>query len=309
MTRRFGGSLWSAGVAVAAVIAVVAGVGVAQQTEAAWSDPSTFAVKASAGSWAVTQPDPKAPADVVISPGNETTAVDGVVWNVASTPGNGDFCVTMRVTGRSATPTAWEVRADMSLPPFNGHVGTESIYYTGSTQVALSTLPSNNGVLVVKGIGAGDPPSSPNWNAGYNNRLITNQQQLEVKLCVSQSPPPLLGDPTWYTVTQAQGSTWTSTQACVVLTATGKVTDTAANPFWFGWKGTIDLTAAKQRITGAGKTVSYMGWSPDPGSGYAFTTTPGVNLPPQNSYEITSGRVTPLRGTSSTTITACVYGY
>jgi hypothetical protein len=68
-----------------------------------------------------------------------------------------------------------------------------------------------------------------------------------------------------------------------VLTVTA-TTDAGANPFYFGWQGTVDLKAAKNYLTAHGKTINYVSWSPDPSNGYQFTTPPAASNPVADSY-------------------------
>lgn len=282
------------------LLALGIGATASSTTTAAWTDPAHFTTAASAGYWGSTTN----PSDVVMVPGNEYTEITGTQWNVAAAPGNLDFCVTITITGTQPDPQQWELRADMSLPPFNGMTGTSGMYYGGSTQVAFSNPADDPSTLVIRGVGSGDP-----WNANWNNSLLTDQQTLQVTICVSYAPVPAAGDHSWYQTQQAPSGTWTDTLACVRLDATGLVTDLEANPFYFGWTANLDLTAAKAHITAAGKTLNYVSWSPSPSSGYQFTISPTTTSPPQDSYIIDSGRMTALRGTNTTGIIACVHGY
>ncbi len=283
------------------LLLLVIGIAVTAQstTTAAWTDPMNLTAAASAGQWSV-----HTPSDIVLVPGNEYTVIDGTQWAVAETPGNLDFCVTIAITGVQSEPQVWELRADMSLPPFNGMTGTSNIFYSGSTQVSFSNLEDDPSTLVIRGAGSGDP-----WNANWSNALLTDQQTLHVTICVSYAPVPATGEPSWYETTQGPSGTWTDTLACVRLDATGLVTDLEANPFYFAWTATLDLTDAKTHITGAGKTLNYVSWSPSPSNGYQFTINPTTTNPPPDSYVIDSGRMTALRGTNTTVITACVHGY
>ncbi|QAV70490.1 hypothetical protein ESZ53_08590 [Salinibacterium sp. UTAS2018] len=290
-----------ASIALAAVALLLAGATAAapQKTVAAWTDPAVFVAEATTGTWASTAPTPSS---IVIVPGNTATVLDSTVWDIPASPTSAGFCVDVTVRGTDATPRAWQLNADMTLPPFNGQTGTGGIYYSGSTQASFSTTAPS--ALVISGSGSG----GSNWNASYNNRLLTETQQITITICVSNPPIAAPGSTSYYSVSQTR-TTWTDTQACIVTTATGTVTDLQANPFFFGWQATVNLTAAKNRILSAGKTVNYVGWSPSPGSGYQFTTVPTVYNPPADSYAITTGRATAIKGTQSSTITACVHGY
>jgi hypothetical protein len=123
-------------------------------------------------------------------------------------------------------------------------------------------------------------------------------------------PPP--ADPSWYSVTTTQG-TWTDREACIVVRVATTRSNFAANPFFYGWTTTVDLTAAKARITGAGRTLNFVGWSPYPNGSTDFWATPATYQPPLDTYTITSGFNAALRaaggGADSTTVTICVHGY
>ncbi|MEV8252841.1 hypothetical protein AB0O95_02625 [Rhodoglobus sp. NPDC076762] len=272
-----------------------------KETVAAWTDPAIFVAEATTGTWANTAPTPSS---IVIVPGNTSTSLDSTVWDIPASPTSSAFCVDVTVRGTDGTPREWQLHADMTLPPFNGRTGSDGIYSRGSTQARFSTSSASPTTLVITGAGSG----GSNWNESYNNRLLTDTQQLIITICVSNTPIAAPGATSYYSVTQTP-TTWTDTQACIAVTATGKVTDLQANPFYFGWQATVNLAAAKNRILSAGKTVNYVGWSPSPSSGYQFTTSPTAYYPPADSYAITTGRATAIKGTQSSTITACVYGY
>ncbi|MBH0022971.1 hypothetical protein [Salinibacterium sp. SWN248] len=290
-------------VALAATVALFAGATAAtpNTTVAAWTDPAVFVAEASTGTWGSSAPTPSS---IVIVAGNTSTSLDSTAWDIPASATSSSFCVDVTVRGTDATPRAWELHADMTLPPFNGRTGSGGIYSRGSTQASFSTSSASPTTLVITGAGSG----GSNWNESYNNRLLTDTQQLIITICVSSVPIAAPGASSYYSVTQTH-ATWTDTQACVTVTATGKVTDLQANPFYFGWEATVNLAAAKNRILSAGKTVNYVGWSPSPSSGYQYTTVPTTYYPPADSYAITSGRATAIKATQSSTITACVYGY
>lgn len=299
-TRTVGQMAWGV-----LALLLCAGLAAHTSTMAAWTDPAVVAAQASTGTWIdEEEPDPSNPSEIVVEPGNEYTVIDSTDWSAVAANGS-SFCVVLVVSGADPEPHEWELRADMSLPPFNGTTGTSNIFYSNSpAQVQFSTAPGDPSTLVITGVGTGSPP----WNEAWNNRFLTDEQQITVRVCHSNTPIPAPGDADWYTVEQTP-LPWTDTLACVELTATGTVTDLVANPFYFGWVGTLDLSAAKQHIVDAGRTVNYVGWAPSPSQGYGFTTSPTAYQPPADQYEITSGRLTTIRGTESTTVRACVYGY
>lgn len=283
-----------------AAVLVLGAASTSRTTDAAWTDATSFAAAASAGTWA-TQP-PATPANSVIVPDSPTTSINAINWEITTAPGNLDFCVSLTITGATSQPAPWELRADLDLPPFNG-MDVGDVYYQGDTQVTLRAAPGDPRTLVITGKGQASEP----WNPKWNNVLLDSSRTLPVKLCVGSAPVPPQGSPAWYTTSVRQGE-WTDTRACKVLSVIGRVTDTAANPFYFGWTATLDLTDAKARIAQR-RTVNEVSWDPNPSNGYQFSTSPGVNKPVPDSYTITSGRMTVIKGTQRATVTACVTGY
>lgn len=273
----------------------------ATPTHAGWTDAVNFKAVASAGSWS-TQP-PATPAGSVIVPGNTSTTTTAINWDIDATQGNLGFCGSVTIKGTTATPSRWELDADLDKPPFSGQPSLDGIYYQGGTQVKLALAPRNPRIMVITGVG---DPALP-WNSVYNNVMLDSSKTLTIKLCVSTAMVPGLGEPSWYTATIARGD-WTDTRACKVLTVTGKVTDLTANPFYFGWKANLDLTDAKARVA-EHKTVNDLSWNPWPSNGYQFYATPNSNQTVPDTYFITSGRMTVVKGTQRVTITACVTGH
>ena len=139
-----------------------------------------------------------------------------------------------------------------------------------------------------------------------NNTPISDKETALVTVCNDTAPPPLPADPTWYAVTQTQGDVWTDSQACVVVNVTG----TRPSPFFYGWNATVDLTAAKARVTGANGTANAVTWSPLPNGVDNYSVSPATFEPPQDTYTLTSGFHFALRPTGgasdSKTVTACV---
>ncbi|GAA2518534.1 SipW-dependent-type signal peptide-containing protein [Rarobacter incanus] len=285
--------------ALAAIVAVVVGV---RTTSAAWNDQAHFAAPVTAGTW-----DTIRAADVM-QPGNSNTQTGPGAWTVPAAPESShEGCVQFNVTGTSATPEVWEVHADLTKPPFAGMSGSGGFYNPGPVQTTIGTLPGDSTTLVLRGVSNG----GSTWNAEYNNKYLTSSQTINVKICSSSLPVPAQGNSNWTTIAVTHG-TWTDTQACLVVTVTGTVTDTDANPFYFGWTYALDMTPAKQRITGAGKTVNYVGWVPSVGDGgndWSIGLAPAHNNPVANTYTVTSKRTTAVRGTGTVTVTACVYGW
>lgn len=281
--------------AVAAVF-VLGAVSTSVPTEAAWTDATRFSAPASAGTWLT-----PTPANSVIVPDAPTTTMTSINWEIAPAPGNMGFCVALSITGASSQPAPWELRADLRKAPFNGMAAAD-VYYGGSTQVSLKAAPGDRSTLVITGVGQASKP----WNAAYNNVLLDSSKTLQIRLCAGSAPVPPQGDAAWYTTSVARGD-WTATRACKVLTVTGRVTDLTANPFYFTWVASVDLTDAKQQITSSGRTVNYVVWTPhaDPDR-YQFSTNPATTNPVADRYTLTGGRMTAIRGTDQMTITACV---
>lgn len=240
-------------------------------------------------------------ASSVIVPGNTATSMQSISWQIPANA-NSQFCVTTVLTGSSTTPAAWSLLVDLDKPPFYGTTANR-IYYQGSAQVQIAALPGDPTMARITGSSS---PGNP-WNAAWNNALLDSSKTLTVTLCDSSPEVPTLGDPSWYTTQVSQG-TRTATMACTTIVATATTT-AADNPFFFGWRGTIDLTAAKQYLVNTGRTLNYVAWNPSTSNGFQFTTSPTATSPVADSYQITSGRMTAIKAGTSTTITACVHAY
>jgi len=253
----------------------------------------------------VTQPVTLSPATTasssVIVPGNTATVMQSISWQIPANA-NSQFCVTTVVTGTSTTPQAWSLLINLDKPPFYGTTANQ-IFYQGNAQVQIAAVPGDPTKARVTGSSS---PGNP-WNQAWNNALLDSSKTLTVTLCDSSPEVPTLGDPSWYTTQVSQG-TRTSTMACVNIVATATTT-AADNPFFFGWKGTVDLTAAKQYLVNNGKTLNFVAWSPSPSNGFQFTTSPTATNPVADSYQITSGRMTAIKAGTSTTITACIHAF
>lgn len=272
-------------------LALIAGV-----TQGAWVDQVHVAATAAAGQWVTAPVVPPPP----ILGGNQDTVLKGTDWLITGTP-NDSFCVDVTITGASATPQPWTLVLRLDRAPFNGSA-VSGIHYQGSNQVQIAAVPGDPSQARVTGVSSAGNP----WNANWNNALLTSSQSLTIRLCDSSPGVPALGDPSWYTVSVAQG-TWTPTLACLAITVTA--TTGNDNPFYFGWVADLSLVSAKNHITGSGKTVNYVSWTPDPSGGFQFLTTPSTYNPVADSYHIASGRMTAIKTGGHTTITACVNGF
>lgn len=220
---------------------------------------------------------------------------------------NLQVCVNLSVTGTTSTPAPWELRVDLSLPPFNG-LSSSALQSQGQNQVNVDD--AGGGFARVYGkTNSGNP-----WNADWNNALLTSSQTLDkIKLCSYNTPQAIAAstDPSWYTLTYTNGE-WTATKACVTVTAKATV-DPTYFPFDFVWQATLDITAAKNKITSSGKTLNYVSWIPSTGSGYWTSTPTNYNNPLPNSYAIVSSQNGGNNGNLNTnnfktqTVTACVH--
>ena len=280
--------------AIAAVF-VLGAVSTSVPTEAAWTDSTRFAAPASAGTWQT-----QTPANSVIVPDSATTSIKGTNWEISPAPGNLGFCVALSITGASAQAAPWELRADLRKAPFNG-MSVSDVYYGGTTQVTLKASPGDRSTLVITGVGQASQP----WNAGYNNVLLDSSKTLQIRLCAGSAPTPPLGDPSWYSTSVARGE-WTAARACKVLTVKGRVTNLDANPFFFTWVAQLELTDAKQQITGSGKTINWVQFTPSPNPGWEFALSPEATKPVADRYTLTGGSQMAIRGTQETSVTACV---
>ena len=230
-----------------------------------------------------------------ISSANADTVIRSIDWNISRAR---QVCTVANVTGIDGTPRAWAIRIDLTASPWN-RTAPSQIDLNGTGTV---TLESPSSVLITGRSGRGA------FNPRFNNTPITNTQTAAVTICNYNSPVPPPADPSWYSVTTAQG-TWTDTQACVVVTVTAS--GLATDPFFYGWTTSVDLTAAKARISGAGRTLNFVGWSPYPNGIDNYAANPVAYQPPLDSYTLTSGFDFALRGgvADSKTATICVNGY
>lgn len=207
-----------------------------------------------------------------------------------------------RVTGVDDTPRHWAIRVDLDAPPWNGAaVGQIDLNGTGTI-----TVENPRSVLITgRTHGGGFDPRT-------NNTPLTSARTATITICNYNAPVPPPADPSWYTVTTTQGR-WTDREACVVVTVATTRDDLASNPFFYGWTATVDLIAAKARITDAGRTLNHVSWSPYPNGATDFWASPESYQPPLDSYTLTSGFNAALRaaggGADSTTATICVNGY
>lgn len=292
-----------------------------------WFDQAHFSAGVSSGTWTsaptpepspssgdgdqgdgTPQPSPQpstpgggqTPADRVITAGNANTVVASVVWTEkdggaitsATSAGNAgrELCAAVVVTGSTDSPATWQLAVDLSGAPFYGerpnlHYESEwrataedsaNLELTGRDAISVSqtrTIHLCNfwlhGQLPVADGFSMPHPSAPVWTGGT----------------------PGLGD------------------LCVEMTVSGTVTDLEANPFFFGWSHTLDLTDALTEYNlHSTAPVRNVVFTPGPQSGHAYRIDGAGSdwMPFRSSYELSSGVLTALRGTASTTIRACL---
>ncbi len=231
----------------------------------------------------------------VVDPKN--TVISGIVWDISKPH---QVCAEVRITGASSTAQPWQLRMNLAVPPWY-FSPTSKVQTNGTATVAVE----NGTTLLITGQTRGGK-----FDPRTNNTPLTNLQTAVVSLCNRNAPPPLPAEASWYSIAQVP-SVWTDTQACVVVTATSLRTDLTTSPFYFGWVGTVDLRAARDRIIGAFRVPDNVSWSPNP-NGNNFTVASTQFSPPQDSYKITSGYDSALRplggGADSYSITVCVNG-
>ena len=287
-----------------ATLAVMAGLlvvaGGIQATAASWTDTVEFVAQASAATTTTTTttlpptttttPPPVSLSEGGIGAANPHTVVTAISW---STDNARQPCVELRITGASSEAEPWAVRVNLAVAPWYG-MSTRQFNVKGTAIVAVES-PSS---VLLTGRSNGGP-----FDPRNNSTPIDNTRTAIVEICNYNAPVPPPADPSWYTVTQTQG-TWTDTEACVVVTATG----TRTSPFFYGWSTVVDLTAATARIVGADRTPNRVGWSPYPNGDTDFDATPKQFNTPQDAYTLTSGYNTALRGGTVRTVTVCVHG-
>jgi hypothetical protein len=246
--------------------------------------------------WAGLEPHETDPGGIVRA--GSKTIITGVAWPVPTQGRSQPTCVTVDLTDELDVPYAWSFQIKRDGTPF---YGAGYWWYQGANQARFDVGAE---WITVTGVGDGRQ-----WNPDWFNRDVNGQRALKITACSTPVPAPTVryGDH-WYDVTESRGA-WTPTQACVTLTARGHI-DPAVYPFRYGWAGTFDLREAKARITGAGKTVYYVSFSPQPEQDFQFHFLgDGRTQPVQDRYDIGTGTMTALHGMESKTITACVHGY
>jgi hypothetical protein len=234
-----------------------------------------------------------------IVPANPNTVIEDIPWTINTAR---QTCAVIHVSGVDATPRHWALRIDLTKAPWSG-TSPNNINLQGTGTLVIESPTS---VLITGRTHRGG------WDPRTNNTPITASQTALISICDYNGPVPPPADPSWYTITTTQGA-WSDTQACLVVTATTTLGSVATVPFFYGWTTQVDLRAAKARITGAGRTLNYVSWSPYANGETDFAATPTTYNPPQDFYTIRSGFNLALRaaggGHDAHGFTVCVHGY
>lgn len=302
----------------AGLLATAAGV---QATSASWADSVVFVAQVTPSTTTTTTttttstpttsttsttlpptttaPPPPSVVSGGISAANPDTVIDAIDWTISTAR---QACTVAHIAGIDDTPRHWAIRVDLSAAPWNGtpanHInlnGTGTIVVESPTSILITGRTHGGG-----------------FNPRTNNTPLTSSQTALITICDYNAPVPPPADPSWYTVTTTQGE-WTDTRACYVVTAQTTRHDLATYPFFYGWTTVVDMTAAKARITGAGRTLNHVSWSPYPNGATDLWAEPQTYHQPQDSYTLRSGFNLALRaaggGHDAKSVTVCVNGY
>lgn len=280
MTRR------RAAAALASAAALVLGLGVPTATTAAWTDQVLAQADASAGTWA---PPPSSTRPV--GGGEDTTRLSDADWGLPDAIVQNNLCVAVKVASTSSTPAPWSIRLYLDEAPLWGEIPTH-FWSPGAASPTASAVQVDAGGARFIALRFPSPAL-----------LSVDSPPTRVSFCAGgRLGTPPVADPSWFTVAQKPTGTWTAQEACVALTATGRV-DPIAHPFFFGWAGTLDLSGAiaeMRRLGGHPGFVSFRNVDTS-----QFTATPALTAASPVTT-ITSGHDTALVGSMSVTITACV---
>jgi hypothetical protein len=202
---------------------------------------------------------------------NAATDITSVTPSQITTSG---ACLTMAVTGTSSSAQAWQFTVDYSKPPFYG--------VAPSLDFQTTLVGTTGTVMTLAGKGS--------------HATVTNAQTLNILVCSYSGVVPQ-DEPAAYTVgPQVQGSSWTSTKACVdrVITGNGSL------PFYFGWATSFDMTTAinlvKTSDAGAPRAFIF----------HADPTTPANYVAGTTTYAMTSYRGNAVSGSGTYTAELCV---
>lgn len=280
-----------------AVVALTAVVSQVVLTQASWNDQLSYATPMSAGTWQVVSPI--AIRDGGISAGNAATQIANIAWPDVRPSA---FCTTVSFTGTSSTREHWQVKVDLDQVPFRG-LRADQVRVQRGVKVAG---PDNT--LLITGV-ANNDPNAP-FDVWSNNTPISNTQTALVDICMDWNAQPQ-GDPDWYTttLTPGTGGEWTDTRACMTLQVATTQRDLAANPFFYHWTATLDMSSAFARLAAAGNVATRVEWPLVQPDRDKLTSNPSPDAPPSASYQLVSGTTTALRATGSghevATVTAC----
>ncbi|RHA41971.1 hypothetical protein [Cellulomonas rhizosphaerae] len=173
--------------------------------------------------------------DAPVTPGtNVVLPPNTPVW---APSGNGkQVCVTISVTGTSATPTSWTADLHVNQRPFNGE-GSASAYQLDTWNgYQWTTANAVGGLLKISGTGA--------------KATITSSQTYTISVCNYAAPAPAY-DPT---LTYSKSSTVSTDPNNACITTTVGVTGTY--PFYAGWRADVDMSAAVALRTNAGLSAA-----------------------------------------------------
>lgn len=271
-------------VLVAVVGMLVVAASTVLPTASAWTDEVVAQTTVAAGQWVRSAPPHP------FHPGEATTKITAVDWTFTST-GSAGFCAAVSVSTDSTVPVPWSVGVDLDAAPYWG-ASASSLWIEGGT-ASITTVAHGARIAGPNAIVAGWP--------------------ILVRVCTGDGHRPPVADSSWFHVTSATVGTWTRTQACVQTTVAGDV-DEASYPYFYGWAGSVDMSAAIESVRAAGGTPTHISWTPDSGSGYQYDLSahPSArygNTAVADVFDISSGVGAALRGRGTYTVTACVNAY
>jgi len=271
-------------------VSVLALAAIPTLTHAAWTDDVWETAVVSAGSWS----DSGGGGGGGIDPGTDDTVIFDIDWNVI---GPTQVCADVYVTTNSTSPISWVLTVDPSVRPWNGVAPT-------GIQVINGGSISNPGSAPVTIVGNSN--TSGSFDQTSNNSPIVAGQTGLVQICAYSTPPPVPGDPSWYTVTATPPTLNAAGDGvCTTLTIAGQL-DPAVDPFFHGWTAVVDLQPLLDELAAQGLTYTYTDFAN--GGGFIFTVD---QLAPPNGteYRFTSGTAAALQGPDTFQTTTCVYGF
>ncbi len=231
--------------------AVLLAAGIVAPTTAAWKDSTLVRASAAASTWS---PPPIPNPGGVVGTGDEHLGHRHHLGDavVAGRHGLRDD----RRHGTSPTAKAWSVTLALAGAPFFG-APVSSLYYQGSTQVVIAQGGSSSVANVsLSGTAHRSTPITATVCSPRRSRSRSRS---------ARRAPALRGCLELLVHHHAGGLGQLDGHARVRRGHREGLKSTSDWPFFYGWQGTANLTAAKAAIVAAGKTVNYVAWSPDPG--------------------------------------------